>query len=514
MHLRGLLLLGLLLRLVVASAPIRWLVQKTVPDDAFVYFQVARNLIAGAPPSLDGVHFTSAYHPLWLGFVTCVASLIPGGGDRLITAGIVLAGLIDILNAYLVFLVARTLTASERYAVVACVLYLFNPYSLGLVLSGLETPVYVTTTLACFGVYLNLVSRPSRPWQPNLVLGGLAGLAMLARTDAVFFHLAMLGHLILLGPGTRLERLKATCALAFSSAVIVLPWLIYMHRETGHLMQSSAHAIPFVNHAHAADLTRIARVATSAWKTLKVLCYELPRSAGFGVPFALLLLCWIRKRRLPAVDRQASSQRLLLLAPPLAALVALGFVHGGIRWVSREWYYVPVAWLGPLGFVLLYKEAAPYLRQRGRVALSTLVFLGTAISAADVWVKGLFPWQVDMYDMAQELQRVVPRSDRPRIAGFNMHMQAYYNFNQVMNLDGVGNDEAADWVRERRVGDYLEVNGIEYLVDNDHYIKQRFAPFLPPDVLQQLGTVVIEKASWATAKKWRAPWRVYRLARR
>ncbi|MCB0219258.1 MAG: hypothetical protein KDH09_06140, partial [Chrysiogenetes bacterium] len=45
---------GFALRLMVALSPLRWLLEKVFPDDSYMYWQVARNILAGNGASLDG----------------------------------------------------------------------------------------------------------------------------------------------------------------------------------------------------------------------------------------------------------------------------------------------------------------------------------------------------------------------------------------------------------------------------------------------------------------------------
>src|SRR5688572_118407 len=61
-----LLAVGLVLRLANAWTDLDALSLTTLPDDAFYYFGIARQIARGAPPSLDGLNPTNGYHPLWM----------------------------------------------------------------------------------------------------------------------------------------------------------------------------------------------------------------------------------------------------------------------------------------------------------------------------------------------------------------------------------------------------------------------------------------------------------------
>ena len=50
----------------------------TFRDDAFYYFQIARNLGDGNGFTFDGVHQTNGFHPLWLFLITPIFSVFDG----------------------------------------------------------------------------------------------------------------------------------------------------------------------------------------------------------------------------------------------------------------------------------------------------------------------------------------------------------------------------------------------------------------------------------------------------
>lgn len=74
-----LLALGLVLRLVVAWLPIPVLIARTLPDDAFIYFVIARNIASGLGATFDGVTQTNGFHPLWALALAPIFYLFPGG---------------------------------------------------------------------------------------------------------------------------------------------------------------------------------------------------------------------------------------------------------------------------------------------------------------------------------------------------------------------------------------------------------------------------------------------------
>lgn len=54
----------------------RDVVLRFAPDDAFYYFQIARNWAGGIPSSFDGLTLTNGYHPLWQWLLIPLAAMI------------------------------------------------------------------------------------------------------------------------------------------------------------------------------------------------------------------------------------------------------------------------------------------------------------------------------------------------------------------------------------------------------------------------------------------------------
>src|SRR5438445_9973613 len=75
-----------------------------VPDDAFYYFTIARNLVHGLGLSFDTVHPTNGMHPLWLFLIAPIFSL------GLTKWGYIQAVLLlqSILDAIIVWLIGST----------------------------------------------------------------------------------------------------------------------------------------------------------------------------------------------------------------------------------------------------------------------------------------------------------------------------------------------------------------------------------------------------------------------
>src|SRR5262245_43592728 len=74
-------LVALVMGVWIVRAPLTVLLDRFVPDDAFYYFNTARNFSHTGFSSFDGIHFTNGYHPLWFLFSVPVFFFFPDGGE-------------------------------------------------------------------------------------------------------------------------------------------------------------------------------------------------------------------------------------------------------------------------------------------------------------------------------------------------------------------------------------------------------------------------------------------------
>ncbi|MBC7223787.1 MAG: glycosyltransferase family 39 protein, partial [Anaerolineae bacterium] len=242
----ALLVAGLAIRLALAWLPVSVLIEKTLPDDAFYYFAIARNLAQGRGFSVDGVTPTNGFHPLWA-LLLVPAFRWASGPDLPIHLALTLAALLDVATGWLAFRTVRQAGGRYLAAILAAFLYAFNPAVIFQAANGLETALSTLLWAACFHVYLGARGRAERRGAWWFGLGLLSGLMVLARTDAVFL-LAFLGLDLLLRQRER--AMAPLAALALGTFVPLVPWLTWNRRVMGTWLQSSGVAVPYVHHEH------------------------------------------------------------------------------------------------------------------------------------------------------------------------------------------------------------------------------------------------------------------------
>lgn len=217
-------------------------------EDGFYSLTVARNVALGRGISVDGVAPTNGFQPLFT-FLTVPAFLV-AGADRYRAVRLVL-GLhwaFFLGTAAVLGLVARRLFGAGRpetegmafWAV--AFLYLANPLAFQAHFNGLETGCALFLYAV---VWLYGQSRAIDSPRAFVLLGGLLGLTVLARIDAVFFVAAVCACLFLFPSAVSPrwgDRLRPPLVVGAAAFLVSSPWWLYNSIVFGSLMPSSGAA--------------------------------------------------------------------------------------------------------------------------------------------------------------------------------------------------------------------------------------------------------------------------------
>lgn len=330
-------------------------------DDAFYYFQIAKNAAAGNGFSFDGLHATNGFHPLfaWVAVPVFALSSSPWLPIRILLSLLAVA---TAATGYVLYRVGRSL-GDERAGELMALLFLLSPFAWIIPLRGCEGGLVVLT--AALALWQAASMRDINT-TGALKLGALVGLAGLARTESVFLAVGIAVWLL-----TRRCKPRALIAFGGAAALVVSPWVIWNLAHFGTVMQVSGaakaafrlyHPLPFGLRHIFSNLYEIARVPTQfivgeemlprRWTDALVLanagivCIAVVAGGRRRPPFALM---------------------------PLGVLVALHV--GYYAFVQRSyfnWYVMPVV----LGAAVLHGERLAHASTR----LTALVLVTSVVT--------------------------------------------------------------------------------------------------------------------------------------
>jgi hypothetical protein len=481
--------IGLFLRFTAAMTDAHALILKSIPDDGYYYFQIARNFASGAGISSDGIAPTNGFHPLWLFVITPLWLVFDS--YRAINAALIVASLFDLLAALLLYRVANRLTARPEVATLAMALYFLNPFTLTLALNGLETAINMAMIALVAERFLALADHPRLTLRHLTLLGLAFGLAILARTDNVFLLVGVATMLLLRRDLPWRTRVSSIVCIGSLAGLITAPWFIWNYLTFGSFMQVSGVALPYLERQIFLRENPAAQTLSGTWDYFlhQILQFNLLHRIGIfsGLGY------W------PNWDAEAVPSAFmfgLLLAGPFAIAETrrmllkqfwqLGFLfifvalllgyHIGVRWIVREWYVLPVTWLIMLLLALGYNallrllaERVPW-RQLHRVVL-VIACLTLTLHSQKFWSLGMYPWQGGFHMLQNAADRMPIGS---RVGVSDSGFVSYFSNKQIVNIDGIVNNAAAEAITNASLMDYLIQSCISYIYAQERYRRDYF----------------------------------------
>ena len=440
-------------------------------EDAFYYFQTARNVARGEGSVSSGGIEHNGYHPLWM--FLCAGVYRVAGEEGLLAIRIILAigAALGMLSVVLLYRLLRLLGVAPPAALIAVACYWLNPWMLALAICGLEAPLQAVLLIATISWTLRPGGRRPR-WLFYGVLGVLFALVFLVRTDNVFFLAATALWIVWRVRRDRRQWVWLAGSVVFS-ILLASPWLLWNLAKFGSIVQGSAGALPTVREiawfgthpgATRVDFLRHRLILTLEYFPA-VLWYTGLGSLWYVLFAAVAGALAVRRGRREGVRLGLA---LLECAPLALAVVGLGFAHKFVRLATREWYYVPsdILMALVLGIALSYLlrlAYSPRLRTILVVLLAALPLVWLGRKNVQQWRERSAPGHDYAFDIVRAFDglSLVP-PDEP-VGCTDSGIVGYYCTHPVINLDGVVNPLAARAIREGRLADYVAGTGIRFL---------------------------------------------------
>jgi hypothetical protein len=434
----------------------------TFYDDAFYYFQIARNVARGAGFTFDGLHATNGFHPLWLLSLVPVFRAFPGDVAPL-RAVLVLEGALVAASAVTVFRVLAP-RLGRGPACATALLLLAQPGALRILRGGMEGALALFLLSRVWAQWLAVCDDAGalRRWW---WLGGWCALFMLARLEGAVAVavLALLAAPMLRQDPRRGMALVLPAAVAAAVYLAWTQWAFGLWGPVSALVKSHVGGEAWIRQT---GWQRVALFFYLPWgidphirAVLEAVSITHPVVApiiGTVVPLALVAaVVWQRRRWLP---RLQGTGALFVL---VTVVIMMAIDKAGVR-LMVDWYRAPsLLGLAVLGGLLLAGRI-----RLARVALAVLAVVCLARIPQPLWYVRYSP-------SAHPLGLQAAQWLRPHVAGgavaasWNAGLIGYFTGNGVVNLDGLVNDGVflRDVVRGRDLAGYLERERVRFLVD-------------------------------------------------
>ena len=487
-------------------------------DDAFYYFKIARNITEGLGVTYDGIQKTNGFHPLFL------IPILPFFlfGENSITFPLhlvaIFLSLLSFGTGIFLYKISKTIV-DEWYALFIVAIWSFSPIVVDKELNGMETGLNLFLIAATSYYYFtNIVNDLSNLKSKKLlILGTLLGLVILSRLDGVIFLGVILIHLsyCIIKEFRRMgwfnKLIRSVVPLIAMVLILVVPWLTFIYNVSGSIIPTSGQAVRYMSQNYGfafinfrfginqptsflhdipiqyyleniffsfmkliRHLPYTSYVAGAFYNTLQnwgdiLLAKEMIRILPSIVVLVLFLFSW---RISP---RSNSAWRILFLYSIVLVAAYSFYVFG--QW-SYHRYYFPIAFMGTIwGGQLLFSIDS---RLKGRLIIRGMFKMLFVIIFT---IFHLLQWRqvfselhknqnIKLYRMVKVVEQ---KTHRGAVVGcFQSGILGYYADREVINLDGVVNQEALLAVKENRLGEYVAEEGITYITDWPYVIKTLF----------------------------------------
>lgn len=441
-----------------------------VPDDAFYYLQIARNLAATGRSTADGFSATNGYHPLWMAITTVLASVV---ADRvaLLRAALAVSLALHVVAALLVRRVV-TRVVDPAWGWVAAIVWLLNPLSLLMALQTMECSVYIVLLLVLLLSHLRVADgfAEGRPtWRVLAIHGAILGLLILARTEG-----AMIAPVVLLWIGARAWRVAGLRA-AIGAVVIVgvtlvlmtVPWLLFSLAQVGTITQDSG----AMKALWAVDLfpdaaSRVRNVLDTVdyfyrrtWRL--VLGSDLPLRPLTVVPLAIAAVVVLALRRRWR-DRDGLALRAIVVPAIVTGLAyGLSLVERQVWWLGLPWLVTIVA--GSVALAVVVRETPRLMSWTPAIRAVVLVVAATVFALWGSRPLIQYRWQPDVLDSQRQIEAMVPGDQR--IGCFNAGIPIYFGTGRVIALDGLVSHTARGFWYDHDVDGFLAHAQVRFIAD-------------------------------------------------
>jgi len=208
-------------------------------DDAYYYFKVASNIIAGYGPSFDGYNLSNGFHPLWM-LLLLPVYFLTGNNTELSLQIIFAFQVVLVVFAYWFCWMYVSRVLSNFYGVMSLVVLAVFASPILIAFNGLES------ALLLFWLFVILITDYkyqlfNKATTSNVVLGGaLFGLLFMTRLDTAYIILvfALLKLTVKPGTGGFFTNLYVTLKQYYPAIVIFLlisaPYFIWNYTTFGH----------------------------------------------------------------------------------------------------------------------------------------------------------------------------------------------------------------------------------------------------------------------------------------
>ncbi len=427
---------------------------KYTPDDAYYYLSLARNFVHYHSWTFDsGVSKTSGFHPMLAYILALLYALLRPNTDGFVRISLLLSSIFTLLSAFYLLWMGWKQKQPFMLASLAVIISWRNILINSV--SGVEWPLIVfIIVLFCSTLAWNYSSRAGK-----IFLFVLGVLGSLTRSDFGILTFAFFCASLILWRRKEGKGQLAAASLGAAGALLgVGLLLLHNYLLTGLAVQSSA-------------------LMKNQWITgagsMSILRNGL---AGLIILLILpLLFGFLNQGRVRGILSELSGVQKLFGLTAIFNWMGYAVFYSRVSDV-QPWYSANIVMS-----VFVFLSALWYSIQHGVwkkfvlapqvsfLVLFAVFFLETLLATYPVNdLNGVWPHQQATLEAGKYLH------DHPlesRIGGWNVGIVNYYQGGEVINLDGVVNNDIRLYAATNTTFEYIQKNNIEYVLDFDNMFR-------------------------------------------
>ncbi|MHA1950907.1 MAG: hypothetical protein ACW99G_12670 [Candidatus Thorarchaeota archaeon] len=208
-------------------------------DDSWIHLQFARTIFEGTPWEYSpGYPSTGSTSPLW-SVILSPLFLFTSDTITVVWGVLLISVIFFIACSYLFGHIIYSYTENLTWGVVGILGFAIVPRNTWLMLSGMETPLFM------FILLLAIYFLDRTDMKSDLILGVVAGLAYLSRPEGVLVAVLLIPlRFLMLGYKRQVDRQRILTLILSGvfALVIVAPWILHCINVTGHPLPDTFYA--------------------------------------------------------------------------------------------------------------------------------------------------------------------------------------------------------------------------------------------------------------------------------
>lgn len=472
--------IAVVMRLALAFRPEPKLASRPYSEDAFYAFSAAYHLSLGHGLTADGIHQTNGIQPLIV--FLYVPFFEMAGEDKWLALRLIfiLIAILEAATIWLMALLMRRLSCVDEDEVPwwqrpwimapAMIAFLYPIYWHHA--NGLETGLYAMLIIASLHYYAGLrLSEKPIPASKWAILGGILGITVLARIDAVF----LVGGIGL----TELTRQKQKAIapmliVGLVAFVISSPWWFYNYLEFGNFMPISGQSQQILDVLGENVIRSFAVLADIVSTFFYLPYYYLPSILlPIWVAFVGMLIYQLsaRIKVWKLLPERSHIQVLTSLAIASVCLVIYYiFFFGAPHFLPRYYHPIRLLWVMLLALSLPIFGPSIVASYKERKGLFYTVAIPIAVLAIGFNVNRYYTNFGSFH--ISELYGVGKWAEVRPDKKIGMYQSGTANFvsPNVINLDGKVNPDALRARAAGSIGSYIKEQNLDYLADWPEYV--------------------------------------------